>query len=83
MLTTHPGTVDQKKDLHVGGLGLNASGPLAAVSVPVNDAVDSWFARARHMTRDTDDYVRGHPWAALAAAAAAGLAAGYLLSRRS
>ncbi len=82
MLTTHPSSVFQKRDLHVGGLGSSASGALAAVSDPVRDAADSWLERARDAAQDADDYVRGNPWAALAVAALVGLAAGYLLSQR-
>ena len=82
MLTTHPSSVFQKRDLHVGGLGSSASGALAAVTEPVRDGVDSWLARARDAAQEAEDYVRDNPWAALAAAALLGLAAGYLLSQR-
>lgn len=83
MLTTHPSSVVQKRDLHVGGLGSDASGALAAVTDPMSDVRDSWLKRARDAARDTDDYVRTNPWAALAVVALMGLAAGYLLSQRS
>jgi ElaB/YqjD/DUF883 family membrane-anchored ribosome-binding protein len=83
MLTTHPSSVFQKRDLHVGGLGSSASGALAAVTEPVRDAADSWLVRARDVAQEAEDYVRDNPWAALAAAALVGLAAGYLLSQRS
>lgn len=82
MLTTHPSSVFQKRDLHVGGLGSSASGALAAVTEPVRDGADSWLERARDAAQDADDFVRGNPWAALAVAALVGLAAGYLLSQR-
>jgi ElaB/YqjD/DUF883 family membrane-anchored ribosome-binding protein len=82
MLTTHPSSVFQKRDLHVGGLGSNASGALAAVTDPVHEVADSWLERARDAVQDADDYVRDNPWTALAAAALVGLAAGYLLSQR-
>jgi ElaB/YqjD/DUF883 family membrane-anchored ribosome-binding protein len=82
MLTTHPNSVFQKRDLHVGGLGLSKSGALAAVTEPARDAADSWLVRARDVAQEADDYVRGNPWAALAVAALVGLAAGYLLSQR-
>jgi ElaB/YqjD/DUF883 family membrane-anchored ribosome-binding protein len=82
MLTTHPSSVFQKRDLHVGGLGSSASGALAAVSEPMRDAADSWLERARDVAQDADDYVRDNPWAALALAALVGLAAGYLLAQR-
>jgi ElaB/YqjD/DUF883 family membrane-anchored ribosome-binding protein len=82
MLTTHPSSVFQKRDLHVGGLGSSASGALAAVTDPVRDAADSWLERARDAAQDADDYVRDNPWAALAVAALVGLATCYLLSQR-
>jgi ElaB/YqjD/DUF883 family membrane-anchored ribosome-binding protein len=83
MLTTHPSTGVQKRDLHVGGLGADASGALAAVTDPMRDVADSWLVRARDAARDADDYVHGNPWAALAVVGLLGLTAGYLLSRRS
>lgn len=83
MLTTHPSSVVQKRDLHVGGLGSSASGALAAVTEPISGTAETWFKKARSLTRDADDYVHDNPWAALAVVALVGLAAGYVLSRRS
>jgi ElaB/YqjD/DUF883 family membrane-anchored ribosome-binding protein len=83
MLTTHPSSVVQKRDLHVGGLGESASGALAAVADPDADLADSWLARARDTAQAADDYVRERPWSALAVVALLGLAAGFLLARRS
>jgi ElaB/YqjD/DUF883 family membrane-anchored ribosome-binding protein len=83
MLTTHPSSVVQKRDLHVGGLGASASGALAAVADPMSGAAESLFKKARNAARDADDYVHDNPWAALAVVALVGLAAGYVLSRRS
>jgi ElaB/YqjD/DUF883 family membrane-anchored ribosome-binding protein len=83
MLTTHPNSIVQKRDLHVGGLGSSASGALAAVTDPLHEAADSWLERARDVAQEVDDYVRDNPWAALAVVAVVGLAAGYLLSQRS
>ncbi len=82
MLTTHPSSVAQKRDLHVGGLGSSATGALAAVTDPVLDAADSWFDRFRDVVRDADEYVHHRPWAALAIVAVVGVTAGFLLSRR-
>ena len=82
MLTTHPSSVVQKRDLHVGGLGLSASGALAAVTDPVEDAADPWVDRVRAAVIEVDDFVHDNPWAALAVVALVGAAAGYLLSRR-
>jgi len=83
MLTTHPSSVIQKRDLHVGGLGSSTSGALAAVADPIVDTADSWIDRLRAAAIDADDYVHDNPWAALAVVALVGVAAGYLLSRRS
>jgi ElaB/YqjD/DUF883 family membrane-anchored ribosome-binding protein len=83
MLTTHPSSVIQKRDLHVGGLGASASGALAAVADPIVDAADSWIDRLRAAALDADDYVHDNPWAALAVVGLVGVAAGFLLSRRS
>jgi ElaB/YqjD/DUF883 family membrane-anchored ribosome-binding protein len=83
MLTTHPSSVAQKRDLHVGGLGAGAAGALAAVADPVVAAADSWLDGLRGAVSDADDYVHDNPWAALAVVALAGVAVGYLLSRRS
>ena len=83
MLTTHPSSVAQKRDLHVGGLGASAAGALAAVADPMMDVSDSWADRLRGAVNDADDYVHNNPWAALAVVALAGVAAGYLLARRS
>ena len=66
----------------MGGLGLSASGALAAVTDPVVDAADSWVERLREVAIEVDDYVHDKPWAALAVVALVGAAAGYLLSRR-
>jgi len=82
MLTTHPSSVVQKRDLHVGGLGLNASGALAAVTDPVHDAADSWLERVRDVVQEADDYVHRSPWAALAIVALVGVTIGFSLSRR-
>jgi ElaB/YqjD/DUF883 family membrane-anchored ribosome-binding protein len=83
LLTTHPGSIVQKRDLHVGGLGSSASGALAAVTDPLHEAADSWLERARDVAQEADEYVRANPWAALAVVALVGLAAGYLMSQRS
>lgn len=82
ILTTHPSSIVQKRDLHVGGLGSSASGALAAIADPVRSTADSWLARTRDVVRNADDYVHDYPWAALAIVALVGVTAGYLLSRR-
>jgi ElaB/YqjD/DUF883 family membrane-anchored ribosome-binding protein len=82
MLTAHPNTINQKRDLHVGGLGMGSSGTLAAVTDRVVDAEDTWLERARDAAREADDFVKGNPWAVLAVMAAVSFAAGFYLSRR-
>jgi ElaB/YqjD/DUF883 family membrane-anchored ribosome-binding protein len=82
MLTTHPSSVAQKRDLHVGGLGSSASGALAAVSEPLVGGPESWLRRARNAARDADDFVHQNPWAALAVVALVSLAAGFVLRGR-
>ena len=61
MLTTHPSSVFQKRDLHVGGLGSGASGALAAVTEPARDAADSWLERARDAAQEADDLCARQP----------------------
>jgi ElaB/YqjD/DUF883 family membrane-anchored ribosome-binding protein len=82
MLTAHPSSVVQKRDLHVGGLGSNATGALAAVTDPVGEAAQTWLRRTRDAVRDADDFVHDNPWAALGIVAVLGVAAGYLLAQR-
>jgi ElaB/YqjD/DUF883 family membrane-anchored ribosome-binding protein len=81
MMTAHPSSVVQKRDLHVGGLGSSASGALAAVTEPLQAEAATWVDKARDAARYADDYVHDRPWAALAVVGLVGLAAGYLLSR--
>ena len=77
MLTTHPSSVVQKRDLHVGGLGLSASGALAAVTDPIGDGADSWVDRLRAAAIEVDDYVHDSPWIAIGIAATVAAALGY------
>jgi ElaB/YqjD/DUF883 family membrane-anchored ribosome-binding protein len=82
MLTAHPSTVLQKKDLHVGGLGLtaraNASAPRGYVADDLNDSAQSWVDRARN----AEVFIRTNPWTAVALVGLVGLAAGVALARR-
>ncbi|HEY1315282.1 MAG TPA: hypothetical protein VGE92_15480 [Steroidobacteraceae bacterium] len=82
MLTAPPSSVVQKRDLHVGGLGANAVGALAAVTDPAGEAAQTWLRRTRDAVRDADDFVHDNPWAALGIVAVLGVAAGYLLAQR-
>jgi ElaB/YqjD/DUF883 family membrane-anchored ribosome-binding protein len=79
MLTAHPSTVQQKRDLHVGGLGsARATSPLAPVSEALIDEAGSWLDRAR----EAETFIRRNPWTAVALVGLVGMAAGFALSRR-
>ena len=84
MMTAPPGTAEQKRDLHVGGIGSRTGGALAAITHPIDPAEASndlaW--RARVMLDDATHAVRANPWSAIGLVAVVGLAAGYLLGRR-
>jgi ElaB protein len=81
MLTSPNGT-DAKRDLHVGGVGSDASAALASVIDPLLDASENWVHKARNLAAGADDYVRDNPWQALGVVALLGVTLGYLLSRR-
>ena len=79
MLTAHPSTVQQKIDLHVGGLGSTRStSSLAPVSEALIDEAGSWLDRAR----EAETFIRRNPWTAVALVGLVGMAAGFALSRR-
>jgi ElaB/YqjD/DUF883 family membrane-anchored ribosome-binding protein len=79
MLTAHPSTVQQKRDLHVGGLGSTRStSSLAPVSEALIDEAGSWLDRAR----EAETFIRRNPWTAVALVGLVGMAAGFALSRR-
>ena len=80
MVTAPLSSVVQKKDLHIGGLGAEAVSTLAAVADTVPEAAESLTRFARRAARQADDFLHANPWSVLAVAAAAGAAAGYLLS---
>jgi ElaB/YqjD/DUF883 family membrane-anchored ribosome-binding protein len=82
-MLTSPNSANAKKDLHVGGLGANPAGALAAVIDPLVDASDDWMQKARELVSTADDYVRNNPWQAIGVMAIVGVTLGYLLSRRS
>jgi len=82
-MQTSPNTAAEKKDLHVGGLGSDPSGALAAVIDPLLDASETWVKRARDLAVTADEFVRDNPWQALGVVALMGVTLGYLLARRS
>jgi ElaB/YqjD/DUF883 family membrane-anchored ribosome-binding protein len=70
-----------------------AEGEVAALRTRIRDRLDSAkdrvidaeheaIERAKRAARVTDDYVHSHPWQAVGAAAAVGLALGVLIGRR-
>jgi ElaB/YqjD/DUF883 family membrane-anchored ribosome-binding protein len=73
----------EKRDLHIGGLGYDPSGALAAVVDPLVDASQNWVQKARELIDTADEYVRDNPWQAIGAVALIGVAVGLLLARRS
>jgi len=79
---TSPDNAAEKRDLHVGGLGADPSGALAAVVGPLVDASENWLQRARVLANTADDLVRSNPWQALGVAALVGAMLGCLLARR-
>jgi ElaB protein len=81
MLTSPNGT-DAKRDLHVGGVGSDASAALASVIDPLLEASETWVHRAQNLARNADDFVHDNPWQALGVVAVLGVTLGYLLSRR-
>jgi ElaB/YqjD/DUF883 family membrane-anchored ribosome-binding protein len=78
-----PNGANQKRDLHVGGLGADPANTIAAVIDPLMDASENWVQKARALVSTADDYVRTNPWQALGVMAILGVTLGYLMSRRS
>jgi ElaB/YqjD/DUF883 family membrane-anchored ribosome-binding protein len=83
MMTSRNSAIAEKRDLHVGGLGASASAGLATMIEPLMDVRGPWLRKVRDMAQSADDSLRDNPWAAVGLIALVGLAAGYLLSRRS
>lgn len=82
MLVTPSSSVNQKRDLHVGGLGSGGAGAPATIVDPMIEAAGTWLYRGKMAARNTDEFVRMNPWMALALVALAALAAGLLAARR-
>ncbi len=85
MLTTHPSAVAQKKDLHIGGLGINAANPSGTWSARPhrqsgrNDT--AYAAKLSQALNRVDQLVSVNPRRALTLAAVVGIIAGLLLAR--
>jgi len=71
------------KDVEVARLRSKVQGALASAKESLATSVDGLKVRARQVAGNADDYVRASPWQAVGIAALAGLAIGYLASRRS
>jgi ElaB/YqjD/DUF883 family membrane-anchored ribosome-binding protein len=82
MLMSRPNTLEQKRDLHFGGLGLQAAPVLAAVADPVRNLTNSWVQRGRVAVRAAEDFVREQPLVAAALVGVIGLGLGLLLARQ-
>jgi ElaB/YqjD/DUF883 family membrane-anchored ribosome-binding protein len=82
-MITSARAANEKRDLHVGGLGYDPSGALAAVVDPLVDASQNWVQKARELIDTADDYIRDNPWQAIGAVALLGVTVGFLLARRS
>ena len=87
MMMTMPNSASEKRDLHVGGLGASAPVGLSTKLGPWEDeAMESpqrLLRRLRDAGRSANRLLADNPWAAVGLVACLGLAAGYLLSRRS
>jgi ElaB/YqjD/DUF883 family membrane-anchored ribosome-binding protein len=83
-MMTSTNAIDAKRDLHVGGTGARPLAALATVPMldPLVDASDQVARTAAALAQRADGFIRENPWAAIALVGLAGLAAGYLLSRR-
>ena len=84
MLTMHPSAVAQKKDLHIGGLGLNAanpSGTWSARPLGIGSSESVYAAKLHQVMHRVDSMVSVNPRRAMVMAAIVGIIAGLLLSR--
>jgi ElaB/YqjD/DUF883 family membrane-anchored ribosome-binding protein len=80
MLMSRPNTLEQKKDLHFGGLGARAAdSPTWAAVAPLED---SWARSGRNLMVGAQEWVRRNPLAAIALIGAAGVALGLFLARQ-
>ncbi len=86
-MTSLNSAIAEKRDLHVGGLGIHrraAAAPIVEDTVDsVTDASEYLLRKVRDVVRSTDGVVRDNPWTVAGVAALVGLTAGYFLSRRS
>jgi hypothetical protein len=78
-----------KRDLHIGGLGMNSGSaptlPYDSVDDDSGERIESnqWIERTRAALRDADHFVHTSPWAAVGIAAVLGVLGGLILAQRS
>jgi hypothetical protein len=86
MMTSLNSTIPAKKDLHVGGVGVEPPAGLAtiaeSVADPLTEASETLLRKANELIGSANGYVRANPWTAIGVVGLVGLAAGFLLSRR-
>jgi ElaB/YqjD/DUF883 family membrane-anchored ribosome-binding protein len=71
------------KDAEVARLRSKVQGALVSAKESLTTGTEGLKRRARQVAGSADDYVRASPWQAIGVAALAGLAIGFLVSRRS
>jgi hypothetical protein len=76
------GIFQEKKDLHVGGLGASQGSGTGYVTDNLIGDADSWIQKTRDAVADADEYVRQNPWAALGVVAVVSFALGLIVARR-
>jgi len=81
-MSSTTGDFQEKKDLHVGGLGASGASGAAYVTDRVTDDADTWIQKARDAIGDADRYVRENPWGALGVVAVVSFSLGLIVARR-
>jgi len=78
-----------KRDLHIGGLGLNSGSTPTMPADPVDDdsgewiESNEWIEKTRAALRDADHFVHTRPWTALGIVAVLGVIGGLIVAQRS
>jgi hypothetical protein len=94
MSETSERTYSPKRDLHIGGLGMN-SGSVPTLPYDTSDEAgddqdrgewiesNQWIEKTRSALRDADRFVHSSPWTALGIVAVLGVVSGLILAQRS
>jgi ElaB/YqjD/DUF883 family membrane-anchored ribosome-binding protein len=77
------GRIGNLKDADVARVRGKVERALASAKESISSGTDNVRQQARRVASTADDYVRESPWQALGIAAIAGLAIGFLVTRRS